>query len=238
MVDIVVIFKTHIWNHDIAEYILHLKSQLVDTDFYIIMHDQGHQISDNVPPELLDHLLVITEEGVRIYDRGFINMWLSNHWILMWFWKHYRQDYRYVWSMEYDVRISGNTGKLWRLDSDADFLYTIGNMTSDSNKYRYHYDGDMLSDTDKYYGHLQLARYSNKALDYLDNLYQSGENGQDELITYSLLRKSGLSMKNSLVNFIGGVWTWHSDYSNYNKKLYRQHVRYKPDVVKIFHPVK
>ncbi len=47
---------------------------------------------------------------------------MSNHWILMWFFKKF-QNYNYYWSMEYDVRISGNSCILWNYDGEEDFLF-------------------------------------------------------------------------------------------------------------------
>ena len=243
---IVVLMKTHVWNDDIEKFAIKIydETQPNGIDFFILMHTENDELYKKINTNYIkDIVLKFTEQEIKkIYSVGFFTMWLSNHWILMWFYKQFGKKYEYFWSMEYDVRISGDSSKIWKYPSRYDFLYTMGNYRNSRNKYRKYYIGGKLSELDKFYGYLQLARYSNNALEYLDKCYEEGENGQDELITYSLLIRGKLTgSKKFLRNLISGTWTWHSTYSDYNRKIYNQiensHDHDKNNV-RIFHPIK
>ena len=241
MLKTAVIFKTHTWNTNIE---LFVKKIMIDTrsshiDFYVLIHDEKNSIPRKIKTqEILKHVVTFTQNDITsIYKSGFINMWLSNHWVLMWFWKNIMGIYEYVWSIEYDVRISGSTSLIWNINSDADLIYPIGNYCKPNSTYSNSYEGIDLSDNEKRVGFLQLARYSKKALDYLDSCYSLGINGQDELITFSLMNKSNLIMTNKPIkNLIAGTWTWLNEKSFQNTILYLKYN--KDNRLAIFHPVK
>ncbi|XWV26604.1 hypothetical protein QJ857_gp0462 [Tupanvirus soda lake] len=239
----VVLMKTHIWNEDIEKFAskLYCETYTHKVDFFILMHTENGQIYNNIKDDKIKKItMCFTESKIRsIYSKGFYSMWLSNHWILMWFYKKFGHLYKYFWSIEYDVRISGDSSKIWLYKSSYDFLYTMGNYRNNKNKYNNYYVGVKLKELDKYFGYLQLARYSNTALAYLDKCYSEGENGQDELITFSLLNKSGLTgSKKFLYSLIKGTWTWQNNFSEKNRKLFDYYESLNTEHLHIFHPIK
>ena len=240
----VVLLKTHVWTTELEQFAtkIYHETRSIGINFYILLHrrDDSTIVINN---KLKSIVLSFTEDEIKsIYPTGFYSMWLSNHWILMWFYKKRGSSYKYFWSMEYDVRISGSSTNIWCHESNYDFLYTMGNYRNINHKYITYYVGTKLNITDRFFGYLQLARYSNKALECLDKYFSEGENGQDELIIFSLINYSGLTKSNAyLSKLIRGSWTWIDGYSDYNKKIYHEYnrllIRDKKQVY-IFHPIK
>ena len=238
-----IILKTHVWSADLEEFVtrIRLESRCHGIDLFILMHDETGELHSQVlSPDLQSRLMLFTEANIRsTYPSGFYSMWQSNHWVLMWFFKQ-KPDYDYYWSIEYDVRISGRSDYVWTLDAEEDFLYTIGGFSRPNHIYANHYEGSMLDTIYKRFGFLQLARYSHKALEYLNMCFESGNNGHDELITFSLIldSNSGLTHSNTnLKDMIRGTWTWLDRYAPSNRLAYERlhpHTR-KPH---IFHPIK
>lgn len=242
MVDRVILFKTHCWSTDIEKFVIKIKKQIENTNIclYILLHDEQDTVYEMIDLTLREIVLKFKESDIKnLYDKGFFNMWLSNHWIMMWFFKM-NSSYKYYWSIEYDVRIVGNTNIIWDCKEDTDFIYIAGNGLSPNNIYKDYYVGTLLNETDKYYGYLQLARYSNTALKYLDEKFIQGENGQDELITFSLINLTKLKRSNYFLHqYVKGKWTWQDKFSDYNKTIYNYYENIgKPYPVYILHPVK
>lgn len=239
-----IILKTHVWSEDLEEFVtrIRLEARPHGIDLFILMHDETGLLQQRVrSPDLQSRLMCFKEADIRsTYESGFYSMWQSNHWILMWFFKH-KPAYDYYWSIEYDVRISGRSDCIWTLDATEDFVYTIGGFSRPNHKYANHYVGPLLDTVYKRFGFLQLARYSRRALTYLDACFTAGNNGHDELITFSLIldSNSGLIHSNAhLKDLIRGTWTWLDRYAPLNRLAYerlQQKRDYKPY---IFHPVK
>ena len=235
----VVLFKTHVWIPDIEMRALKIYRETKKLDFFILMHGK-HEIQNK---NLASRVLVFTEEDIRsIYPEGFYSMWISNHWILMWFFIKFGTKYKYFWSIEYDVLIVGDSGLIWNYDSDMDFLYVRGMSYHPNNKHFNCYVGGDLQDKDKRQGYLQLARYSHAVLTYFHQCFLNGENGQDELITYSLVKRGGFTRSNTyLGSLVKGTWTWDTKYSYVNRLVGAKLVtmlKYLPKSVWILHPVK
>ena len=235
MKDTVVLMKTCTWSLNIEEFAkkIYNDTRMSKIDFFILMHGDS-QVNDD---SLKDIIIKFTEEEIKgIYQVGFFSMWLSNHWILMWFYRKFN-NYKYYWSFEYDVRISGNSNLIWNYNGSYDLLYPRGNYRNTNNKYKECYIGGKLTPLQKFYGYLQISRYSNRALKYLDKCFEEGENGQDELIIFSLLNRGGFTgSKIFLRSLVKGIWTWESMYSDYNKSLYNK--ANSVNQLSIFHPVK
>ncbi|AYV85678.1 MAG: hypothetical protein Satyrvirus30_3 [Satyrvirus sp.] len=252
MEKIVVLMKTHIWSIDIEKFATKILEETIPhgIDFYILMHAENDNILNMVKNDKIKNIILrFTElEIKKIYKVGFFSMWMSNHWTTMWFFKQFKDKYKYFWTFEYDVRICGNSCLLWKHNSECDLLFTLGNYKNASHKYRFCYIGNKLSESQKYYGFLQIARYSNAALQYLDKCFAEGENGQDELIIFSLLNRGGFSSsKKFLRSILKGIWTWQDTYSEYNRILYEntekklKQISSSTDPSKylcIFHPIK
>lgn len=207
------------------------------------MHDNDGTICQKIVDSLLSKItLVLTESKIKsIYPNGFYSMWLSNHWLLMWFYQNFGHKYDYFWSMEYDVRISGDSSKIWLYDNDDDFLYVTGNILCPNNIYKNHYIGGKLTNEQKYYGFLQISRYSKKFLGYLDRCFNDGENGQDELIIFSLARRGHFKISGHFLNkLVKGVWSWEDKYVSKNITEYHKMERSNRDgkYLAIFHPIK
>ena len=244
----VVIMKTHIWSDHLEKFAVKIYNETKKSgvDFYILMHDETGEIREKIiDPNIKDSTLNPTESDIKdIYLSGFYSMWLSNHWLLMWFYKIF-STYDYYWSIEYDVRISGDSGKIWLHDSTKDFLYITGNHRSATNKYSNHYvspiESDTLTNDDKFYGFLQLSRYSVKFLEYLDKRFIKGENGQDELIIFSLANRGGFTMSNTFLKpLVRGMWTWEQRHALKNKIEYEKMDKNNSDnkYLCIYHPIR
>lgn len=243
----VIIFKTHVWNPQIEKFVKKLISESVPykIDFYILMHSDKYDLIDKIKDEKLKKYVVMYSEDEikKTYKVGFFGMWLSNHWILMWFYKKTRHlNYKYYWSIEYDVRISGDSKKIWKYKGDEDFIYPVEPFKNPEWTWRGHYVGGPLKDHTKWYGYLQLTRYSRKFLEYMDEHYEAGENGQDEMMMFSLFKrgqkKIGLKGSNYLNKFIKDSWSVDASESDKHIKKYHKSESEKNKKLTIFHPVK
>jgi hypothetical protein len=245
----VVIFKTHKWDSDIEMFVNQILAETVNhnVDFFVLMHSNNYNLADKVRDKnIKQHVLMFNENDIKeTYLQGFYSMWLSNHWILMWFYRQFPEKYQYYWSVEYDVRIVGNSSKIWKYAGSEDFLFPIPTFRNPEWSWRHYYVGP-LNDSQKWYGYLQLARYSKKFLEYMDNHFENGENGQDELITFTLFNrgKSEIGLVGSetfLNNFISGSWSVDNGHSNKHKRMMktaRDLYQRNPSYLIIFHPVK
>ncbi len=252
----VVIFKTHTWNDQLEQFVKKIKNETVANhiDFYILMHSDDNSLPNKiVDPSLKKYVLLFKESDIKkLYKQGFFSMWLSNHWILMWFFKQFKNKYQYYWSIEYDVRISGDSFKIWNYPGAEDFIYPYEPFKNPNWTWKNYYvtnqntGSNPLTDDTKWYGYLQLARYSKKFLEYLDKHYEAGENGQDEMITFSLFKRGttdiGLTgTKNLLNNLIKDSWSVdNSDSEKHKKILHESESTYKSNQnqLLILHPVK
>lgn len=230
-----IIIKTHIWTTDLEIFVKKIFQQTnhCGIDVYVLMHDENHTLYEQImDPQIKQFTLTFKRATIEnIYRTGFYNMWLSNHWILMWFYKQH--NYAYIWSMEYDVRISGDSSKIWLNDSSDDFIYTTGfNHCSDSYMHYQH----CMNIVNKKIGYLQLARYSRNVLDHLNECFENSTNGQDELAIFSLIDPLKFKCSNILSGFIHGVWSWEQRWCKYNEALYK--LAEERGTVGIFHPVK
>lgn len=240
----VVLFKTHIWNDDIEIFAKKIKSEAnsVTIDFFVLMHTETDAYFNLIKSDDIKKITLTFNEFTikNIYNGiGFHSMWISNHWILMWFFKQHKNKYVYYWTIEYDVRIVGNSTKIWTINYDFDFIHPHDYSHNPSFYWINSYVGNKLQLKEKYNGLLQLARYSKKFLDYLDSCYESGENAQDELITFSLAVRGKFTISNlPLKSLIRGKWTWQNHYSVINKKIYNKLCSQNSDKVYILHPVK
>jgi Ca2+/Na+ antiporter len=246
----VVLMKTHTWNYQLEKFAIKIKNETIHNriDFYILMHSDDSSLPDEIKDQTLKkYVLVFKESDIKkLYKQGFYSMWLCNHWILMWFYKQFKNKYQFYWSIEYDVRISGNSSTIWNYDGIEDFIYPIEPFKNPEWAWKNYYMGGPLTDNTKWYGYLQLARYSTKFLEYLDRHYQAGENGQDELITFSLFKRGrdeiGLTgSKKLLSNLIQNSWNVdNSDSDKHKIILEESETKYQTDnsQLLILHPVK
>lgn len=236
----VVLLKTHVWNDDLEKFASKIKyeTSVSGIDFYILMHCDKHQIFNEIKnDELKKHILIFGRKNIeKVYDAGFYGMWLSNHWILMWFYKQFKDKYQYFWTIEYDVRISGDGTKIWNYKGNEDFLYPIKPFKDPKWRFKNHYVGAKMKNDDKYYGYLQLTRFSNRFLRYLDQHFTSGENGQDELIIFSLFKRSKLKGSDKPLNkLIKDTWTVFPASSKKHRDILNKH---ESENILILHPVK
>lgn len=239
----VVVMKTHIWSSSLEKFThkIYNECTTVGIDFFIVMHsDDGKLLNEIESDDIRSRVMLVNKSEIKaLYPSGFLSMHLSNHWLLMWFYKSHREFYDYFWTIEYDVRISGNSSIIWNTELDHDFVFVMGNYVKDTNNYNNTYTGDKLSLKEKYHGFLQISRYSNKFLEYLDQCFLNGENGQDEMIIFSMCHRGKFTMTKSLLApLVRGKWTWQKEFSLYNLHLYEYYQANFLDKVYIFHPVK
>lgn len=247
MASIAVIIKTHIWSDHLEKYCIKIYHETKDCniDLYILMHDENDTLFSKIKDDnLKKNTLIVNEKTIKnIYSIGFYSMWLSNHWLMMWFYQKFKDKYDYIWSMEHDVRITGTSSKIWLHSTNEDFLYVTGNCILYENMNRKYYIGGKLSDNQKYQGFLQLSRYSANFLNHMNKCFNEGENGQDELIIFSLARRDNFSYScKFLSKLVRGVWSWQKKYAHKNWLEYKQLENYNKNnnnkYLAIFHPIK
>ena len=238
-----VLFKTHVWNEDIERFVRKIERER-NCDLVILAHSDDKslikKIKDN---ELKRRVIMITESDIRsVYEKGFVSLWLSNHWNTMWYYKKY-PNYQYYWTIEYDVRIVGDSSKIWNYPGSEDFIFPHGAYQNPYWQYKNDYVGGVLTDETKWYGYLQLARYSNRFLAYLDSVFEGGENGQDEMMMFSLWKRDNAwtGGQQFLKQFVDDSWTVDyrdSDKNHRSIEKAEKVLKKKPKTVRIFHPVK
>lgn len=240
----VVIFKTHIWNDEIEKFTgkIYEETTNANIDFYILIHDNKGNLYKKIPNFVKPYTIVFSQDDIeKIYKSGFIDMWLSNHWILMWFFRTVNEKYDYYWSIEYDVRVTGDGNKLWNWQGSEDFIYPIEPFMDSSWRWKDYYYGNIFTDDTKWYGYLQLARYSKRFLQFLDKFYADGENGQDEMVTFSLFKMGesvlGFTGTHTILNdLIRDSWSVSGEDSDKHKEILKQYEN--GNEIVIIHPVK
>lgn len=234
----VILYKTHVWCDLIEQDVLNIMRTKGEIDMFILLHDDDMEIYDKIYlKEVKDIVIVVNTESIKgVYDEGFVDMLVSNHWINMWFYKIY-PEYDYYWSTEYDVKILGDSSKLWSIESSGDFMYPKGNIIpKKTNRYL----GTITKELDNVRaGFLQFARYSNKAMTYLDGKYTEGYHAQDEIIIFSLMNLSGLVMDGiSLRRFMLGTWSCDRDSEIKNHRMLLRYAELNATSTCILHPIK
>lgn len=235
--DQVIVVKTHVWSPEIEQFVQKIASES-SCDLFILAHSDDKSLVNQIQDSSLrDRLIMITANDIQqVYAHGFVSLWLSNHWNTMWFYKQY-PNYQYYWFIEYDVRIVGDSRRIWDYAGTEDFVFPYGPYQNPDWAYKNDYFGTILNDSNKWYGYLQLARYSNRWLKYLDDIFQTGENGQDEMMMFSLFKRAAsLGITGSskfLGQFIRGSWT--VDYRDSDK---HRALMAKVKDLTIFHPIK
>lgn len=237
------LFKTHRWDNRLEKFVKKLKSETIPygIDLYILMHSDDNSLVNQIKdPNLRKLVITFSENDIKkIYLKGFYGMWLCNHWILMWFYRQHRNKYQYLWTIEYDVRISGDSSKIWTYDGEEDFIYPVETFQDANWYWKNHYSGTIFNDDNKWYGYLQLTRYSKKFLDYLDKYFEMGENGQDEMVIFSIFKKGvneiGLTGTHKFLNeLIDDSWSVDNRDSDKHKIMLKE----SGDQLKIYHPIK
>lgn len=235
-----ILFKTHKFSKAIRDRYEKVVSESKGlADVFLVVHGDV-RIDDGEERRLFR---VSDGELARVYDRGFVDPWLSNHWLLMAWWKRVGRagGYQFVWSVEYDVGIVGNSAELWGEPSGADLIASYGPFQDSAWPYKDRYFCDTAAsaclarrDEDKWYGYVQISRYSARFLDYMDHVFESGENGQDEMMIFSLAKKGQFSIDTEAVACRQGFWSAQGADAALAKKAYTAPAR----SLTLFHPIK
>jgi hypothetical protein len=236
-----ILFKTHKFSKAIRDRYEKVVSESKGlADVFLVVH--GDVRIDGEEQRLFR---VSDEELHRVYDRGFVDPWLSNHWLLMSWWKRVGRagGYQFVWSVEYDVGIVGNSAVLWGEPSGADLIASYGPFRDSAWPYKDRYFCDKATsaclarrDEDKWYGYVQISRYSARFLDYMDHVFESGENGQDEMMIFSLAKKGQFSIDTEAIACRQGFWSAQGADAALAKKAYMA-MAPAPSLT-LFHPIK
>jgi hypothetical protein len=204
-----ILFKTHKWNDMIELRFQKIRREAQGlADVYLLL--QGDQTGEC--KEQGGHVVRISDAEMRsVYRVGFVNAWLSNHWLMMSWWKRVGRvsKYEYVWSVEYDVGMLGDSSILWKVPSSADLLASHGPFQHSNWAYKDDYtcQTKCMTDEDKWYGYVQVSRYSAKFLDYMDQTFESGENGQDEMMIFSLAKRGNFTIETQPIKCLQKFWS-------------------------------
>lgn len=223
-----VVFVAHFWTSDIDAYYTKLKNSCSESniDLVILACGDRYESSEIIFRPSIDEVKAMYKD---FHSKG---LWACNHWILLWLWKFWAQEesYDFVWSIEYDVRTTGDLFTLWSMDKTYDYISSASahNYTSEAfwgpNKSGFRPTHTALK---------QIFRCSANFLNYLHDQALIGQTGQDEctLATHAQKFKyrnlkeylcSGYSPnKNDAV-----TRAWKLEKNNETKKL------------KIYHPIK
>lgn len=172
-------------------------------------------------------ILQFTTDMIKNHSQ-FISTHKSNHLGLF---LHYEQlsSFDYIWSIEYDVWINGNSNKLFNFASDKDLLYPY-----------YYYGRKPLNGLKIYCGYVQLVRYSSKLFSAINDMLANSKMKMkltDEEMIFTATMKNNLSCL-SLRRFIAGRWTHLASESKYNKLKMEDMKANEVESLAIFHPVK
>jgi hypothetical protein len=133
------------------------------------------------------------------------NLWASNHWILMWFWKAVGRSLglQHVWSVEYDVRSTGQLSELWASNSDTDYISSTPIVRAANDAY---WSSSVPWASNKFIAQKQIFRVSARFLEYLNDAFLKCQNGQDE-ITLATHARRGLMNCSDLSAKLHSTWT-------------------------------
>lgn len=254
---IAVMYVTHIWNAKIDQVARTLLNSCKSRgfDMYVIMGPKvqsvGYELQEKqqrysaltatqiIQPDesIFKVLRPSLPELTKLYPSGFMSMWASNHYILMWFWSTLGHIYNAVWSIEYDVRWCGSLDTLWNFQPTADYVYsdlsplhTFGNghywTKSITNKWAIKPTRTACK---------QVFRCSANFLAYLHEKFQLEMNAQDEIALASHAHQ-GNFLSFSLAPLMSKTWTTAPQFSSKIEQLWLS--KSKNDPFELFHPVK
>lgn len=237
---IAVYIKTHLWDNDIKEFVYKISNDCSinnNVKFFLLAQSD---IEKKIPEDIMKFTKIYTPRNIeKFYKKGFLSLWLSNHIITQWFYFNYGKEYDYIWSIEYDVRILGDSNYIWNFNNNADLITPCELIKTNSY---YTWDktlNSFFTTNERYKALLQLHRVSKNFIMKLHELFNKGINGQDELIYGSVCKKYNFNYNTSfLQNIIGGIWHTSPMFSNHNKKIYNNMKKLNNISIKIFHPIK
>lgn len=247
----VICYKTHILNKVIIDFIKKLykdcdnsnKEMLdnfkgeYDIDFFLLIPDY---LEKELPENFKSFTKIYKEEEIQnLYEKGFYSMWLSNHFIELWFYKNFGEKYNYFWFIDYDVRILGDGCYFWRNELTQDLIIPKNITLIDANWKFYNFLHESFLENERYICLKQIYRISKTFLNKLDILFNEGINGHCELIIGCVCKKYNFSYDHTFINQrIQGIWTHNPDFSAYNIETYNKFV--SSIIIKpyIFHPIK
>ena len=232
----VVFIKTHLWDNSIEQFVEKIWSECLEhqIDFFLLAQNN---LFEKIPEKILCITKFYSEQNIsNLYKEGFHSMWLSNHLISQWFFKNFDLNYDYFWSVEYDVRILGNSSYFWLSDKTEDLLVPKDIISCHNNENKLIHP----SFNQRYSVLLQMHRISRNFLIKLNELFLLGLNGQDEVIYGTVCKKYNFSYDHNFINNrIGGIWTPMASCSDHNKKIIDSIINLDSLLLPmIFHPVK
>lgn len=237
---IAVYIKTHLWDDNIKEFVYKISNECKSNqniDFFLLAQVN---IEKQIPEDIKKFTKIYTSNNIQqFYKEGFLSLWLSNHIITQWFFYNYGKDYDYIWSVEYDVRIIGDSNYIWNYKSNADLIIPSDLMKSNSKTAWDKTLDSHFKNIDRYKVLLQIHRISKKFINKLHELFSKGINGQDELIYGSVCKKYNFNYDTTfLKNIIGGIWHTSPIFSFHNKDIYNKLQKSNNSRIRIFHPIK
>jgi hypothetical protein len=146
-------------------------------------------------------------------------------------------EYSYYWVIDHDVRFTGNWNDFLVsfLGNDADLIATyvskygarLWHVDVEENWWAWSDTNLDLDNREKTRAFFAIYRFSNQALEFLDDQYLSGAQGFCEMIVPTLLDRGGFK-----IDDIGSAW--------YNKKTFNyfgRRIAAGSDISKLYHPV-
>lgn len=237
------VYVAHTWHAEIEATALQLQHSCKQYGIrmYVIMGPNAQpQTTSQVPKEQPNQSFTVlrpTLQDIRsMYPTGFVSMWASNHWLLMWFARQFTYDY--VWSIEYDVRFKGQLQSLWTFAPGIDYVFTDLEDIHDVPKNHY-WTNSITADWRKANcifktATKQIFRVSNKFIRYLEVHFLAGHNAQDELALASHCMQGNFSSR-TLKDFMSPSWTTSASASPKIRILWTSCLDTK---LQLFHPVK
>ena len=238
---VAVLFQTHLWGPHIEASAKQIQYSALEHghDFTVLASSQDpHKI-----PDSLDSLRLSWTDIKTMYQSGFQSPWASNHWLLMYWWRHHgrMQNYDYVWSIEYDVRAYGNLGHLWASTNTlphCDYVSTMPIHKSNASTQCWdHTVAPTWSSCPNMTAWKQVFRLSNMFLNYLDVQFEKGLNAQDEraLASHAI---EGQFTTHDLRQFLASTWSPHPHHAERAKAHWESHFGQSTKNLFLFHPVK
>ena len=194
------LFMTHKWSPGIASAARSWRGACKSRGIDFVLLFQGAEPPRPLfppPPTAPDEFVFApTSEVAKLYPLGFVNLWTSSHWILMWWWLRNGRKHDLVFRVEYDVRILGDASRFFDFAPEADVVLTSEPVVPDSDYWFHHctvpgWCEDRAKLRQCWW---QVARFSSVFLDYLHGRFVTGENAQDEIAIATHATRGGFAV--------------------------------------------
>jgi hypothetical protein len=245
------LLATHLWDADLRDGVHPIldSAMAAGLDAHIYAVGSGLAAGLEPPPPPGARVHRISQKLVAATYPHYLHAHISNHFNVMRFWRTIGRAHNYsrVWCLEFDVRAAGNISLLWQHGANKHYVSSTRIAPlADRNRYwaRKFRGGGVPRQ--HFWAQKQVIALSASFLDYLDDKFTRGNNGQDEatLATFAMAFSGPMGV-GDLSRFLAPSWSYDAKAAPLNRARWREMIRIalaRPDAVprglQLFHPVK